>query len=382
VLNPIKIIILIILIVSISIFGSLAYGKEKNAGIKPWKELDADPQYSAGQSLEFYNLKIENGSRATLVVLDLNDRHFELLPFFCENTTCPSEIAKKEKTLVAINGGFFNLNNGESTSYVVINGQNQCEPKHNKALTENPALKPYLETIFNRSELRILENKEGKRQAIITPHNAPLPNGWTLVHSLQAGPMLVPTINDTEEAFVRKIDSGKIVEEAGILSSVIEQINKENPAQLPILLKLSPDSDNRLIEEVMAMGQKFSLAGYVCSNTSLTRSGLKTKNAQDMKVGGLSGPPLKSLALALCRRIYELKEDKQIVIGCGGITNGQDAYDFIRAGASTLQLYTALVYEGPGIVRKVCEELSALLKKDGLTVSRAVGADCLSGSKI
>lgn len=173
-----------------------------------------------------------------------------------------------------------------------------------------------------------------------------------------------------------------ILEEAGLLSSVIEQINNENPAQLPILLKLSPDSDSRLIEEVMMMGKKFSLAGYICSNTSLTRSGLKTKNAQDMKVGGLSGPPLKTLALTLCRRIYELKENKQIIIGCGGISNGQDAYDFIRAGSTVLQLYTALVYEGPGVVRKICEELLTLLKRDGLTLNKAVGIDCLSGSKI
>jgi dihydroorotate dehydrogenase len=176
------------------------------------------------------------------------------------------------------------------------------------------------------------------------------------------------------------IDS--ILEEAGILSSVLEQINKENPAQLPILLKLSPDSDSRLIEEVMAMGKKFALTGYICSNTSLSRAEVKTMNARSMKVGGLSGPPLKALALTLCRRIYELKQDKQIIIGCGGITNGQDAYDFIRAGSTVLQLYTALVYRGPSVVRKICEELSTLLKRDGLTMSKAVGIDCLSRSKI
>ena len=216
-INLAKAIILAILVGSTIIFPSQAFdtAEEQNAAIKPWAELNADPQYSAGQSMRFYNLKTENGSQAALVVLDLNDRNFEVLPFFCEHTTSPSDIARKEKALAAVNGGFFNLSNGESTSYVVINGKSQCEPKNNKALMENPTLKPYLETIFNRSELRILANKEGKRKAFIMPHNAPIPDGWTLLHSLQAGPMLVPTLTDTEEAFVRKTDKGKIVDSIG-----------------------------------------------------------------------------------------------------------------------------------------------------------------------
>ena len=73
--------------------------------------------------------------------------------------------------------------------------------------------------------------------------------------------------------------------------------------------------------------------------------------------------------------MYRLKNAEQIIIGCGGINNGQDAYDYIRAGASLLQLYTALVYEGPSVVRKICEELSILLKKDGLNLKQATGVD-------
>ncbi len=216
-LNLTKSIALAILTISAIIAPSASYGavEDQNNSIKPWAELNADPQYSAGQSLQFYNLKTENGSQAALVVLDLNNRNFELLPFFCEHPTCPSEIARKEKALAAINGGFFNLSNGESTSYVVINGKPQCEPKHNKALVENPTLKPYLETIFNRSELRILENKEGQRKARIMPHNTAIPDGWTLIHSLQAGPMLIPTLTESEEAFVRKTDAGKIIDSIG-----------------------------------------------------------------------------------------------------------------------------------------------------------------------
>jgi dihydroorotate dehydrogenase len=172
-----------------------------------------------------------------------------------------------------------------------------------------------------------------------------------------------------------------VVEETGLISSVIEQISKESPANLPIFLKLSPDSDSKLIEEMVALGKLFSITGYICGNTSTSRAGLKTVGAQDIKVGGLSGPPLKPLGLYLCRKVYSLKDNQQIIIGCGGITNGQDAYDYIRAGASLVQLYTALVYEGPSVVRIICEELSALLKKDGLTLAQAVGIDCLNQAR-
>jgi exopolysaccharide biosynthesis protein len=160
-------------------------------------------------------LKIGNGSRAALVVFDLNDKKFTLKPFYNQRTETVSSIVKEHNALVGINGGFFNLSNGESTSYVIIDGKNQCEPKENKALIENPALKPYLETIFNRSELRILEDSNNKRKASINKHNDPVPDGWTLVYSLQAGPALLPKITDSEEAFTRQSADGKLIDSIG-----------------------------------------------------------------------------------------------------------------------------------------------------------------------
>jgi len=72
-----------------------------------------------------------------------------------------------------------------------------------------------------------------------------------------------------------------------------------------------------------------------------------------------------------------LKNPEQVIIGNGGISCGQDAYDYIRAGASLVQLYTALVYEGPSLIRKICEELAMLLQKDGLTLSQAIGCETI-----
>jgi len=161
------------------------------------------------------------------------------------------------------------------------------------------------------------------------------------------------------------------------LSDVLSQISQENSSAIPILLKLSPDSDEAVLQEITELGKKFSIAGYICGSTTRERSGLKTEKAivESIKGGAVSGPPLKPLALSVCQRVFRLKGKNQIVIGCGGISNGQDAYDFVRAGASALQLYTALVYEGPNLVRKINEELSALLKRDRLTLSEAVGID-------
>ena len=99
----------------------------------------------------FYSsLKTENGSRAALVVLDLNNHKYDLRPFFCERLTSVSgKSPSKKKALAAINGGFFNLNNGESTSYIVIDGKEKNAIQNTiKALVENPALKSSLENHF------------------------------------------------------------------------------------------------------------------------------------------------------------------------------------------------------------------------------------------
>ena len=193
-----------------------SFAQEENQFKKNWKELKADPQYSISQSLQFFRLKTEQGSLAELVVFDLNDHNFTIKPFFNEHSDTVSNVVKKQKALAGINGGFFNLSNGESTSYVVINGKDQCDPKTNKDLINNKELAPYLESIFNRSELRIcLNNKDGKIKAMVAAHKDPTPEGWSLLHSLQAGPRLLPTITDKEEAFIRISSAGKEIDSIG-----------------------------------------------------------------------------------------------------------------------------------------------------------------------
>jgi len=168
------------------------------------------------------------------------------------------------------------------------------------------------------------------------------------------------------------------LEEKRELAIVFAEMQKDNPGKVPLFVKLSPDSSPELLEDIVesAIGQ--GLAGYVCGNTTLSRSNLRTATDAVARAGqgGLSGRPLRPLALELCRRVCKLKSPTQQIIGVGGVSSGQDAYDFMGAGASAVQLYTGLVYKGPALPRRMCEELSALLKRDGLRLDEAIGSRC------
>ena len=123
----------------------------------------------------------------------------------------------------------------------------------------------------------------------------------------------------------------------------------------------------------------------VISNTTVSRPD-SLKSAAKTEKGGLSGKPLKEKSTETIRemllrgvgvkRRYRLTEGKVPIIGVGGIASGEDAYEKIKAGASAVEVYSALVYHGMGLVPKIKKELSELLEKDGYTnVSEAVGKD-------
>jgi dihydroorotate dehydrogenase len=140
-----------------------------------------------------------------------------------------------------------------------------------------------------------------------------------------------------------------------------------------IVAKLAPDIDgdraDGLVDELVAAG----IDGIVVSNTTLARPELRGHAAGER--GGLSGPPLFAASTALLARVYRRSDGRVPLAGVGGITSGADAYAKIRAGASTLQLYTALIYGGTAIVTQIKRELAALLARDGLTLEQAVGRD-------
>ncbi|HZB90907.1 MAG TPA: quinone-dependent dihydroorotate dehydrogenase [Stellaceae bacterium] len=142
----------------------------------------------------------------------------------------------------------------------------------------------------------------------------------------------------------------------------------------PLLLKIAPDlgAEDRadLAQAALATG----IDGLVVANTTVTRPASLT-SPEAHEPGGLSGKPLRAMATALIGEMYRLTQGKLPIIGVGGIASGADAYEKIRAGASLVQLYTALVYQGPGLVLRVKRELAALLARDGYeTLAAAVGS--------
>lgn len=144
----------------------------------------------------------------------------------------------------------------------------------------------------------------------------------------------------------------------------------------PLLLKIAPDlaaDDLADIAQVALEGG--ALDGLIVSNTTIVRApSLRSRHRGE--TGGLSGRPLFESSTQVLREMYRLTEGRLPIIGVGGIESGADAYAKIRAGASLLQLYTAMIFHGPAVVTRIKRELAALLRRDGFsTLSAAVGAD-------
>jgi dihydroorotate dehydrogenase len=143
----------------------------------------------------------------------------------------------------------------------------------------------------------------------------------------------------------------------------------------PLLLKVAPDLTEDDRREIAAVTLASGLDGLIVSNTTLARpASLRSPHRQE--TGGLSGRPLFEPSTALLGEFYRLTGGRVPLVGVGGIASGRDAYRKIRAGASLLQLYSALVFHGPGLVAEIRRDLAAALRADGFrSLADAIGAD-------
>ncbi|MGH8275146.1 MAG: quinone-dependent dihydroorotate dehydrogenase [Steroidobacteraceae bacterium] len=159
------------------------------------------------------------------------------------------------------------------------------------------------------------------------------------------------------------------------MRSVVEAIGAaaaDSAQRTPLLVKLAPDLDPPMLTDICAAALDLRLDGIVATNTTLQREAL---GIDSTLTGGLSGEPLKTLAHATIVRLYRQLGNRIPIIGVGGVATAEDAYSHIRAGASLVELYTAMVYQGPGIVRAIKAGLIRLLARDGFrSISEAVGA--------
>lgn len=154
-----------------------------------------------------------------------------------------------------------------------------------------------------------------------------------------------------------------------------EDITESGKYSRPLLVKIAPDIDAAAQKALAEVVMAHKVDGLIVSNTTLARPA-SLASADRAETGGLSGRPLMQPSTEILRNMYRLTEGKIPLIGVGGIASGADAYAKIRAGASLVQLYTALIYEGFGLVARIHRELAALLERDGFTsVADAVGVD-------
>ncbi|HPF47369.1 MAG: quinone-dependent dihydroorotate dehydrogenase [Alphaproteobacteria bacterium] len=156
------------------------------------------------------------------------------------------------------------------------------------------------------------------------------------------------------------------------LKAVRDQAGLENAP--PLILKIAPDLNDQECADIAEIILKHKMDGLIVSNTTLSRPNLVSSFKDE--AGGLSGAPLFELSTEILSKMYKLTSGKIPLIGVGGVSNGEQAYRKIKAGASLVQLYSALVYHGPGLVRKINRELENLLKKDGFrNITEAIGID-------
>jgi dihydroorotate dehydrogenase len=145
----------------------------------------------------------------------------------------------------------------------------------------------------------------------------------------------------------------------------------------PILVKVAPDLSFEALDEILDLAGPRHIAGIVATNTTITRP--TTDNEDLRKIyeekGGLSGRPLRARSTEIIRHIYRQTRGELPVIGVGGIFNAADAWEKITAGASLVQVYTGLVYEGPGVAKEIVEGLRALIASTGYgSLAQALGS--------
>lgn len=168
----------------------------------------------------------------------------------------------------------------------------------------------------------------------------------------------------------------RALQDRGALEALLDGVAAAQPAGAakPVFLKVAPDLEPADIDDIVAVAIDKRLAAIIVSNTTITRPPLASRHADE--AGGLSGAPLHDLALQRLRDFRRASGGAVPLIGVGGISNADQAWARIRAGASLIQIYSAMVFEGPGLAARIAHGLEARAARDGFArVSDAVGAD-------
>ncbi|WP_295495469.1 quinone-dependent dihydroorotate dehydrogenase [Sphingorhabdus sp. EL138] len=166
----------------------------------------------------------------------------------------------------------------------------------------------------------------------------------------------------------------RALQDKAALDDLLAQVMAARTRDTPVFLKVAPDLQPADIDDIVGVAMARGIAALIVSNTTISRPELVSRHA--VEAGGLSGAPLRDMAQ---QRIIDFRKASgrlMPLIGVGGIASAQDAYARIRAGASLVQIYSALVYQGPGLARRINKQLARLLQADGFTnIAKAIGVD-------
>ncbi|MFN3389239.1 MAG: quinone-dependent dihydroorotate dehydrogenase [Allosphingosinicella sp.] len=166
----------------------------------------------------------------------------------------------------------------------------------------------------------------------------------------------------------------RALQDEGALDELLAAVTEARGAGPPVFLKVAPDLEPADVDGIVRVAARRGIDALIVANTTVSRPVLRSRHRDE--AGGLSGAPLKALALQRLRDFRAATGGEMPLIAAGGIENGVDAFERIRAGASLVQLYSALVYQGPGLAASICAELRTLVRRhDFATLAEAVGSD-------
>ena len=157
------------------------------------------------------------------------------------------------------------------------------------------------------------------------------------------------------------------------LLKTLSNFKKQKNTQVPIVIKISPDINEKNVNSISELILKYKIDGLILSNTT-DQNREKLRDTNKNEKGGLSGLPIKDLSTNLIKKFRKKLHDKISIIGVGGVDSGESAFEKITAGASAIQLYTGMVYKGPTIVKEIKRELIKILQKEKIShISKAIG---------
>jgi dihydroorotate dehydrogenase len=161
-----------------------------------------------------------------------------------------------------------------------------------------------------------------------------------------------------------------------LVEQVVARLRAVSTRSIPVLVKVSPDLEAADLLRSVDAALEGGASGIVATNTTIGRDGLRTAPSVAAETGGLSGAPLRAAAQHACGLLFRHLGGRVPIVGVGGIATADDAYARIRAGASLVQVYTGLIYEGPGLVARIASGLAERLARDRFTnIREAVGVD-------